>query len=181
VPTLPTTLQALQAQLEDVDLKAALQDVSAIASATRVFLQDPQLKNTLANAAQLSAELRVLTQSMQRELGPLSVTTQKTLTDARVAANSLSEAATRIAQTAQRLDTTLAVDSPLLQSFQRTTSELAATAISLREATGEDAELVQNLNRAAREVSRAARQLGDLSQLIERQPDVLLRGRKANP
>jgi paraquat-inducible protein B len=75
----------------------------------------------------------------------------------------------------------LAADSPLLQSFQRTTSELAATAISLREATGEDAELVQNLNRAAREVSRAARQLGDLSQLIERQPDVLLRGRKANP
>jgi paraquat-inducible protein B len=181
VPTLPTTLQALQAQLEGVDLKAALQDVAAIASATRVLLQDPQLKNTVANVAQLTAELRLLTQSMQRELGPLSVATQKTLADARVAANSLSEAAIRIAQTAQHLDTTLAADSPLLQSFQNSTRELAATAISLREATGEEAELVQNLNRAAREVSRAARQLSDLSQLIERQPDVLLRGRKANP
>jgi paraquat-inducible protein B len=181
VPTLPTTLQALQAQLQEVDLKAALQDVSAIASATRVILQDPQLKNTVANAAQLTAELRVLTQSMQRELGPLSGATQQTLADARVAAQSLGDAATRIAQTAQRLEATLAPDSPLLQSFQRTTRELTATAISLREATGEDAELVQNLNRTAREVSRAARQLGDLSQLIERQPDVLLRGRKANP
>jgi paraquat-inducible protein B len=181
VPTLPTTLQALQAQLEEVDLKAALKDVSAIASATRVLLQDPQLKNTMANAAQLTAELRVLTTSMQRELGPLSAATQQTLADARVTAHSLSEAATHIAQTAQRLDTTLAADSPLLQSFQRTTRELAATAISLREASSEDAELVQNLNRAAREVSRAARQLGELSQLIERQPDVLLRGRKANP
>lgn len=185
VPTLPTTLQALQAQLEGVDVKAVLQDVAAIASATRVLLQDPQLQNAVANAAQLTAELRLLTQSMQRELGPLSVATQKTLAQTQVAAQSLSEAATRIAQTAQHLNTTLdatlAPDSPLLLSFHNSTRELAATAISLREATGEDAELVQNLNRAAREVSRAARQLGDLSQLIERQPDVLLRGRKANP
>ena len=185
VPTLPTTLQALQAQLEGVDLKAALQDMAAIASATRVLLQDPQLKNTVANVAQLTAELRLLTQSMQRELGPLSVATQKTLAQTQLAAQSLSEAATRIAQTAQHMDATLsatlAPDAPLLQSFQNSTRELAATAISLREATGEDAELVQNLNRAAREVSRAARQLGELSQLIERQPDVLLRGRKANP
>lgn len=185
VPTLPTTLQALQAQLEGVDVKAALQDVAAIASATRVLLQDPQLKNTVANAAQLTAELRLLTQSMQREIGPLSTATQKTLAQTQLAAQSLSEAATRIAQTAQHLDATLAAtlapDAPLLQSFHNSTRELAATAIALREATGEDAELVQNLNRAAREVSRAARQLGELSQLIERQPDVLLRGRKANP
>jgi len=181
VPTLPTTLQALQAQLEGVDLKAALQDVAAIASATRVLLQDPQLKSAVANAAQLTADLRVLTQSLQRELGPLAKATHNTLTDARQAATALSDAATRIAQTAKHLDATLAADSPLLQAFQNSTRELAATAISLREATGEDAELVQNLNRAAREVSRAARQLSELSQLIERQPDLLLRGRKANP
>lgn len=181
VPTLPTTLQALQAQLEGIDLKAALQDVAAIASATRVLLQDPQLKSAVANAAQLTADLRVLTQSLQRELGPLAKATHNTLTDARQAATALSDAATRIAQTAKHLDATLAADSPLLQSFQNSTRELAATALSLREATGEDAELVQNLNRAAREVSRAARQLSELSQLIERQPDLLLRGRKANP
>ncbi|MBK9440532.1 MAG: MCE family protein [Comamonadaceae bacterium] len=181
VPTLPTTLQALQAQLEGIDLKAALKDVAAIASATRVLLQDPQLKSAVANAAQLTADLRVLTQSLQRELGPLSKATHNTLTDARQAATALSDAATRIAQTAKHLDATLAADSPLLQSFQNSTRELAATAISLREATGEDAELVQNLNRATREVSRAARQLSELSQLIERQPDLLLRGRKANP
>ena len=155
--------------------------MAAIASTTRVLLQDPQLKNTVANAAQLTAVLRVLTQSIQRQLGPLSMTTQQTLADARVAANSLSEVAARIAQTVQRLDVTLAADSPLLQPFQNTTKALAATAISLREAAGEDAELVQNLNRAAREVARAARQLGELSQLIEHQPEVLLRGRKANP
>lgn len=177
IPTLPTTIQALQAQLEGVDLKAALQDLAAIAAATRQFIQDPQLKATVANAAQLSSELRTLASSLQRELVPLSAATQQTLAQARNTAGALSEAATRIAQTAQSLDSTLGADSPVLQSFQRTAQELTSTAISLRNTTGEDAELVINLNRAARDVARAARQLGDLTQLLERQPDVLLRGR----
>ena len=181
IPTLPSTAQALQAQLEGVDLKAALQDLAAIAKATRQILQDPQLKATLANLAGLSAELRTLAQSVQREVRPLSGATQAALAQTGTAASALALAGERIAQVAQRLDATLAPDSPLLQTFQHTAGELALTAQSLRNTVGNNGELVQNLNRAASDVARAARQVGDLADLLERQPDALLRGRAVQP
>lgn len=181
IPTLPSTSQALQAQLEAVDIKATLEDVATIAKATRQFLQDPQLKATLDNAAKLSVELRTLAQSLQRELKPLSATAQTTLTQAGTAAGALAQAASRIAQVAQRLEGTLAPEAPLMQSFQNTAKELGQTATSLRQTTGEDSELVNNLNRAAKDVARAARQMGDLAELLERQPDALLRGRAQTP
>ena len=181
IPTLTSTTQALQAQLEGVDIKATLQDVAAIAQATRQILQDPQIKTTLDNAAKLSTELRALAQSLQREVKPLTGAAHTTLTQAGTAAGALAQAASRIAQVAQRLDSTLAPESPLMQSFQATAKELGQTAASLRNTAGVDSELVNNLNRAATDVARAARQMGDLAELLERQPDALLRGRAVAP
>ncbi len=181
IPTLPSTVQALQAQLEGVDLKAALQDLTAIAKAARQILQDPQLKATLTNLAGLSAELRTLAQSVQREVKPFSGAAQATLAQTSSAASALAQAGERIAQVAQRLDATLAPDAPLLQSFQRTAGELALTAKNLRNTTGNDGELMQNLNRAASDVARAAHQIGELADLLQRQPDALLRGRTVEP
>lgn len=160
IPTLPTGLQTLQSQLENVDVKAVVQDLATVASATRQFLQDPQLKAVVANTASLSAELRTLTQSLQREVVPLSRATQLTLEQTRAAA------------------LMLAPDSPLVSGLLKASQELTETAVSLRETAGADAELIQNLNRTSRDMGRAARQMGELTDLIERQPDLLLRGRK---
>ncbi|MDR3368532.1 MlaD family protein [Rhodoferax sp.] len=188
IPTVPSTLQAFQSQLEGIDLKAAFQDVAAIAQTGRQLLQDPQLKTTLTNLAKLSTELQTLAQSVQREVKPLSGAARATLAQVGTAANALTLAGERVTQAgesvtqvAQRLSTTLAPDAPLLQSFQHTADELSRTAQSLRHTAGNDSELVQNINRAASDVARAARQLGDLADLLQRQPDALLRGRAAAP
>lgn len=181
IPTLPTTVQALQAQLEGLDLKTALQDLAAIATATRQLMTDPQLKSTVANVAQLTAELRTLTQQVQRQVTPLSGAAQKTLSDTQRATRALELAADRFAQTAQRIDAAVAADSPTLQAFQRAATELATTAMSLRNTVGDDAELVHNLDRAAQDVARAARDLSSLTRLLERQPEALLRGRAVAP
>jgi paraquat-inducible protein B len=181
IPTLPTTIQALQAQLEGIDLKAALQDLAAIATATRQVMTDPQLKSTVANVAQLTTELRTLTQQVQRQVTPLTGAAQQTLSDTQRTAQALGQAADRFAQTAQRIDAAVAADSPTLQAFQRAATELATTAASLRNTVGDDAELVHNLDRAAQDVARAARDLSRLTRLLERQPDALLRGRAVAP
>lgn len=181
IPTLPTTIQALQSQLEDIDLNAALQDLAAIASATRQFVTDPQLKSTVANLAQLSAEVRTLTQQLQSEVAPLSLAAQNTLNETQRAAQALGQAAERFAQTAQRVDAAVANDSPTLQAVQRAATELATTAASLRGSVGDDAEWVHSLDRAAQDVARAARDLSQLTRLLERQPDALLRGRAPQP
>lgn len=181
IPTLPSTTQALQAQLEGVDLNATLKDVAAVAKAAREIMQDPQIKATLENAAKLSVDLRTLAQNLQSELKPIAATAQTALAQAGTAAGALEEAASRIAQVAQRLDATLAPDAPLMQSVQNTAEELSQTATSLRDTVGGDGELINNLNRAAIDVARAARQMGDLAELLERQPNALLRGRAPAP
>lgn len=181
IPTLPTSIQALQTQLQGIDLKAALQDVAAIAAATRQFVEDPQLKRTVANVAQLSADLRMLTQQLQSHIKPLSGAAQKTMSETQSAVQVLGRVAERFSQTAQSIDAAVASDSPTLQAFQHAAAELANTAASLRSSVGDDAQLVHNLDRAAQEVARAARDLSQLSRLLERQPDVLLRGRAAPP
>ena len=181
IPTLPTTIQALQSQLEDIDLNAALQDLAAIASATRQFVTDPQLQSTVANLAQLSAEVRTLTQQLQSQVAPLSLAAQNTLSETQRAAQALGQAAERFAQTAQRVDAAVANDSPTLQAVQRAATELATTAASLRGSVGDDAEWVHSLDRAAQDVARAARDLSQLTRLLERQPDALLRGRAPQP
>jgi paraquat-inducible protein B len=181
IPTLPTTIQAFQAQLEELDLKSAFEDLAGLATATRELVADPQLRRTVGNLAQLSQDLRGLTRSLQQQVGPLSSAAQDTLAQTRTTAQDVGKAAGSLAQSAQQVQTTVAADAPLIQSFQRAADELAMTAQQLRGSTGEDAALVRSLERAAQDVARTARQLGELARLLERQPDALLRGRTPEP
>ena len=70
-----------------------------------------------------------------------------------------------------------AADSPLVQRVQQTADELARTASALRSQVSDDATTLQNLNQTLRDVARAARATRELADLLERQPDALLRGR----
>jgi paraquat-inducible protein B len=177
IPTMPTTIQAFMAQLEELDLKGAFQNLAGLAASTRQLVADPKLAQTVGNVAALSQDLRELTRSLQQQVQPLSSATQDTLAQTRQTAQDMGKALGSVAQSADRMQATVAPDAPLVRSFQRAADELANTAAQLRNTTGEDAALVRNLERAAQDVARTARQLGDLARLLERQPDALLRGR----
>ena len=177
IPTMPTTIQAFMAQLEELDLKGAFQNLAGLAASTRQLVADPKLAQTVGNVAALSQDLRELTRSLQQQVQPLSNATQDTLAQTRQTAQDMGKALGSMAQSADRMQATVAPDAPLVRSFQRAADELANTAAQLRNTTGEDAALVRNLERAAQDVARTARQLGDLARLLERQPDALLRGR----
>lgn len=177
IPTMPTTIQAFMAQLEELDLKGAFQNLAGLAATTRQLVADPKLQQTVGNVAALSQDLRDLTRSLHQQVQPLSSATQDTLAQTRQTAQDMGKALGSVALSADRMQATVAPDAPLVRSFQRAADELAHTAAQLRNTTSEDAALVRNLERAAQDVARTARQLGDLARLLERQPDALLRGR----
>jgi paraquat-inducible protein B len=184
IPTMPTAFQALQSQLEGIDLGALVKDVAAVAAATRKFVDEPALKQALADLGRLSAELRQLTARLDRRVDPLADGAQQALAEARRAAGSLGSAADKLGTVATRVDGFMAPDAALgqgLQSIRRAADELAKTAAALRGATGDDAALVQGLERAASDVSRAARAVRELAEQLESQPESLIRGRPASP
>jgi len=180
IPTAATAIQNLKNQLDGLDVRRLLEDVSAIAGTARALIAGPQLKTSLDNLAAITESLATISKRVDRRIDPLADAALLTLHDARAAADRLGRAADGVGATAARADTLLAPDSPLLQSIQLSADELAKLASSLRQQTGADASLMQNVDHALRDVSRAARAMRELAELLERQPDALLRGRQSS-
>ena len=195
VPTMATPVQGLIDQLEKMNLSQLVSDVSAVAASTRQFVAGPKLQQALEDTAQLAADLRRLTARLDRRIDPLANSIQGTLADTRRAAGQLGSAAERVGASADRVgtsadrvasaagqvDTLLVQGGPLLQSLQRAADELAKSATSLRAATAEDSPLLLNVDRASQDVSRASRAVRELADLLERQPEALIRGKPAAP
>jgi paraquat-inducible protein B len=67
---------------------------------------------------------------------------------------------------------------PVLARTQQAADELARAAAALAAMAGEDSSLRRRTDEALVEVARAARALRELAQLLEQQPEAILRGRR---
>ena len=195
IPTVATPVQALQKKLRNLDLEQLLADVAAVAAGARQFVANPRLQHTMDELAQASSELRQLLAKVDRRVGPLADALQGTLEETRRTAATLGgevgragQAVDRVGQAADRVSATMGrVDrladgaQPALDSVQRAADDLARTAQALRQASTDDGGTLPQVERAAQEMARAARAVRDLADLLERQPEALIRGRAAPP
>lgn len=186
IPTTATAIQALKDQLEGMDFRRLVDDVSAIAGSARAVVAGPQLKQAMDDLAQITGSVRRVSARLEQRIGPLVDAAQGGLVGAGKAMGSMGNAADQVADTARRLGGTsdrlgalLAPESALVQNLQQTATELARTATALRNQTSDDAPLLQNMNRTLHDVSRAAQAVRDLADLLDQQPAALLRGRSA--
>ncbi|ACB33980.1 Mammalian cell entry related domain protein [Leptothrix cholodnii SP-6] len=195
IPTTATRLQTLQAQLEGLDFGQLAKDLSAIAATTRGFVASPELRQSLDDLAQTSGSLRRLSATLERRAGPLADGVGRALAQTGQAADQVGAAASRagtavgqigaaaeqIGATTRRADAVIAQGPPLMRSLQQAADELSRTAVALRQATSADAGVVQNADRALADVARAARAVRELAELLEQQPESLIRGRRDPP
>ncbi len=185
IPTEPTRLQTLQAQLQGLDLAQIGQDLAVLARSARELMAGPQPERVLARTADAAQALERLAQRLEREIGPLGASarqalagTQRTLAQVGQGAQQLGDAAGavqgQVRSVAQGLQ-------PLGVQLQRSAEELAQAAATLREAAAVDSNLRLGAERALQDVSRAARALRELSETVDAHPELLLRGRGAAP
>ena len=187
IPTVSTAIQELKNQVESIDFRRLLDDVSAIASSARRVVSGPELDQAMKDLAQITGNIKSLTSQLDKQIDPLAGGAKSTLQSTQNAMERLGGAADRISGAASSVDHTaakvgefLAPDSALVQSVQKTADELARSAEALRSTTSDDSLLMQNLDRALRDVSRAARAVRELSDTLDQQPDLLIRGRAAS-
>jgi paraquat-inducible protein B len=188
IPTSATAIQNLKAQLDGIDFRKLMDDVSAMATTLRQTASGPALQQTLGDLRQLSANLRRLSERLDRRVDPLADAAQGTLADTRALMKNLGTTNEQVRDTARRFGGTaeaasalLAADSPTVLALQRSAEELSQAAAALRAQASGDAPLAQNLDRALQDVSRAARAVRQLADGLEQQPQSLLRGRQATP
>lgn len=184
IPTTKTAIQNLKGQLDGVDFRRLVDDVSAIAASGRQLLGGPELRQVLTDLQAMSGRLRQLVQRIDERVGPLAGDASATLADTRGAMDRLGRAADGVNAAAERLggasdraSALLAPDSALVAELRRAAEQLAQAATAVQRHTADDAPLLRGGVRALDDISRAARSLRELAELLERRPDALLRGR----
>ncbi len=185
IPTAPGPVQALLNQLQTLDVAALIDDISTLARSARSLMAGPELQQGVRDLAALAADLRRLSAQLERHIDPLAADTRRSLAALRQTLDQLGRAADQVqassARAGTRLDGLADRADPALASATRAADELALSAQALRRATADDSLLMQNLGRSAEEVARAARALRQLAEMLEREPQAVIRGRTEGP
>ncbi len=188
IPTIDSPIQALQKQLENIDLQALAGDISAAVASTRQLVADPKLKQAVDELAQTGVELRRLVAALNQRAGPLADETRAALAAARRtadrwtgAAHGFDRATDSVSGTMGRVDRLADSAQPALDSVRQAADDLAQTSAALRRAGADDSSLMQQLERSAQDIARASRAVRDLADLLQRQPEALIRGKAATP
>lgn len=192
IPTEATRLQTLQAQLEGLDLAQIGRDLAAVAGSARQLLAGPDAALLLQRSADAAGQLQQLAQALQQQLPPLARSAEATLADTRrtlatlapavtQATGQLGAAAQQVGAAASQAQALAQAGQPMVAEVRQAALALGQAATTLREAAADDSALRLNADRALQDVARAARAVRELGELLERQPDALLRGRSAAP
>lgn len=178
IPTVTTPFQDLKNQVDGLDIKRLVGDLSTIASSGRRLLEGPELGRAVKDIEAVSAHLHRLTEQLDQRFGPLADASLAALTSTRQAMERMSGAASAVSDSAQRVGKTFNPEGPVVKDLRRAATELARAATALADATQDEAPLNQNLQRALKDVSQAARALRELADTLDQQPESVLKGRR---
>lgn len=196
IPTAPSQLQSLQAQLEGLDLGQIGRDLAATTAALRQLFGGPEPARLLSRAADAAQSLQRLAERLEREAGPLSRAAQGALGEGQRAAQAVGQGATQAAQSAReaaqqvgaaasqaqaQIAALAAAGVPALAQVQRSADTVAQAAEAVRALAGDDSATRAGVDRAMADVARAARSLRELAEMLERHPEALIRGRAGTP
>ena len=177
IPTQEAAIQNLKNQLDGMDIRRLLEDLGATVASVRELAASPELRHTLRDSAAAVGQLRGLIAQLQQQVGPLAGRATQTLARADAAFDGVGRAADRLEQASGRASSLLAPDSALVQRLHTGADEVAQAAAALRRAADADAPLLQDTQRAMQELARAARALRALADVIEQQPESLVKGK----
>ncbi|HEY1127997.1 MAG TPA: MlaD family protein [Roseateles sp.] len=181
IPTSATAFQALKNQLESVDLRKILDDLSQIANAARSLLTAPELKQGMKDFAATAGHARQLAARLEQRAVPLTRGAERAMASVDRAGDKVSAAADKLGAGADKAGALLDPDGVVVRDLQRALGDLSSASASLQEAASSDGPLLQQSQRTLRDLSQAARALRQLADTLDMQPDALLRGRKPDP
>ena len=203
---LKSTVQQAMAELRKLPLEAILNDVMAMLTRINTLLETPQLKQALVTLAAVMTDTRQLLAHADTQVGvlapklggmaevasraletlrvtlvdaqklvrdvdgqvaPLAGGAKETLTSAR---ETLTAARSALGQAQKSLGTLTDAATPLLKQADRTFTGTAAL-------TGPDSATLQALAQTLKAIEEAARALRGLANMLERNPETLIRGK----
>jgi len=168
LPTIPTDLEQLTRDLESFDINKIGENTQQIVNGVNQLINDPNLQGlghdlgqTLASVRAAADTLSTVATDFKGRVAPLAEHSDQVLVELR---GSLPEMV-------RKLDQTMA-------SLQQTTAALQQTAANTAFITSEDSPLLYRIDSAATNIDAAAKQMRNLTEMLEQQPETLLYGKK---
>lgn len=167
IPTIPSELEELTRSIENIPIEEVVSKLMSTLTGVEELVHSPDLANALFKLNHGMSEFRQTVKNLDSGIGQTLEKLDLTMASIRELSTSLKGEAVPLATSARQ--TLAATQSAMLQSEQA----LAGIAQTLEGNTEIGFELRQTLE----EIRKAARALKQLSEEIERHPEILLRGK----
>ena len=168
IPTIPTDLELLTAKFEEMDISALLDKVQGTINGLNAFVTSDafqtlpaDLKTTLTSLSALSDDLRTQVEST----GPKM---DKLIDDASVTLDGANKELPKISALAQEN----------LDLLMKAIAAFEATMTNVDSLVSPGSPTAYQLNKALRELTLASRAIQQLANLLDRQPESILRGKQ---
>ncbi len=178
IPTIRTPVQEFTAKLEGFPMDKFLADVAAIGEALNTTLNTPEVRNLPRRLDATLKHLESLAARLDAKSGPILQEARTDLREMRKALVAAQSAMARLESAADRVGDLAGADSDLIRNLTRSSDELAGAARAVRGLAEAESPTVQNVNQTLKEIARAAEALRKLAELLEQQPDAILRGKR---
>jgi paraquat-inducible protein B len=172
IPTVPSPFQALTDQLQTLDIATAVAALQRTLASMDALLTSPALKQTIDGLPALLADLRQTVKTIDREVHSFSATGQRSISET---AASLQNTLASVQKLADNLDR----EAASTLTVARGTLQNADTAVDgIKVLVDPRGQTVTDLQDALGDLAATAGRLRDLSERVDRDPSVLIRGRK---
>jgi paraquat-inducible protein B len=172
IPTVPSPFQALTDQLQTLDIAAAVTALQRTLASMDALLTSPALKQTIDGLPALLVDLRQTVKTVDREVHSFSATGQRSISET---AASLQNTLASVQKLAENLDREAASTLTVV----RGTLQNADTAVDgIKVLVDPRGQTVTQVQDAVDDLAVTAARLRDLSERVDRDPSVLIRGRR---
>ena len=167
IPTIPSALERLFSQFNELDLPKLASDMQVVADSMRRFSENPEFQDLPANANRALTQTSTLVKQLTGTIDELSPHLLQSLASIDRAAQSL-ESSLPVIEREIRQN---------LSQLEITLASFADTSDQLRDTLAPESPLLYTLDTTLREVMRASRSVNTLARSLEEQPQSLLLGR----
>ena len=172
IPTVPSPYQALTDQLQTLDIAAAVTALQRTLASMDALLTSPALKQTIDGLPALLAELRQTVKTVDREVHSFSGTGQRAISET---AASLQNTLASVQKLAENVDR----EAASTLTVARGTLQNADTAVDgIKVLVDPRGQTVTQVQDAVDDLAATTARLRDLSERVDRDPSVLIRGRR---
>jgi len=160
IPTIPMTIEKISEQLQSLRMEKIHKDITSTLYSINKIVSSPDTIETIRSLNKTMKTVDELARNINENLQPLADNTNKTL-------GSVDALAQKINSNVQ----------PLAENTRSTLLDAQKALHEIETLLNEDSTQIYNLNVALEEIVSAARSLRNFAEAIERQPEILLRGR----